>query len=137
MYVLRKLIARKVNIIAAAQLNRDPARGAANDPVKEFKDAYCEQLREAADIEQAAEVILYCKIDNRDEETPYMNYRVLKNRRGVRNVTMSMQIDFSREALDWRQQEFATLNEDAPIPTLTKLTGMASPQIKGRQIVDM
>ena len=53
MYVLRKLIARKVNIIAAAQLNRDPARGAANDPVKEFKDAYCEQLREAADIEQA------------------------------------------------------------------------------------
>lgn len=120
MYVLRKLIARKVNIIAAAQLNRDPARGAANDPVKEFKDAYCEQLREAADIEQAAEVILYCKIDNRDEETPYMNYRVLKNRRGVRNVTMSMQIDFSREALDWRQQEFATLNDDAQIPMLAE-----------------
>ena len=137
MNVLRKLIARKVNIIAAAQLNREPAKGAANDPVKEFKDAYCEQLREAADIEQAAEVILYCKIDNRDEETPYMNYRVLKNRRGVRNVTMSMQIDFSREALDWKQQEFATLNEDAPIPTLTRLTGMASPQMKGRQMVDM
>ena len=114
--VLRGVIARKVNIFAGAQLNREPAKEARNDPVREFQEAYCEQLREAADIEQAAEVILYCRIDARDTENPYMNYRVLKNRRGIRDVTMSMRLDFSREAMDWGRQEFATLRDNFSIP---------------------
>lgn len=68
-------------VFLAAQMNRDNSTESKNDARKEFFNALPEQLREAADIEQAAEIILYLTIDR--ETTPNMlNVRVLKYRNG-------------------------------------------------------
>lgn len=104
MDVIKGLTRKKIAIFAGAQFNREAAKGtkdAANDPKTEFESAYAEQLREAGDLEQGAEIVLYCRAD---KEERYMNYKVLKNRRGRRGVTMSMPVDFSRGFLDWSEQ---------------------------------
>lgn len=104
MDVIKQLTRRKIAIFAGAQFNREAAKGAkdaANDPATEFTSTYAEQLREAGDLEQGAEIVLYCRAD---KGRRYMNYRVLKNRRGQRETTMSMPVDFARGFLDWSDQ---------------------------------
>lgn len=111
---LKELVAARVNLIAGAQLNRDAATRYAN-PRDEFLQTIPEQIREGADIEQAAELILFCKsshevvvdgggiMGHAIGERYYMNYRTLKNRRGANDLAMSFPCDFSR-ALDFTQQ---------------------------------
>lgn len=104
MDVIKGLTRKKIAIFAGAQFNREAAKGtkdAANDPKTEFENTYAEQLREAGDLEQGAEIVLYCRAD---KDGHFMNYRVLKNRRGQREITMSMPVDFSRGFLDWDSQ---------------------------------
>lgn len=104
MDVIKRLTRKKIAIFAGAQFNREAAKGtkdAANDPATEFFNTYVEQLREAGDLEQGAEIVLYCRADKDGE---YMNYRVLKNRRGQRETTMSMPVDFARGYLNWEDQ---------------------------------
>lgn len=104
MDIIKGLTRKKIAIFAGAQFNREAAKGtkdAANDPEAEFRNTYAEQLREAGDLEQGAEIVLYCRAD---KEGRFMNYRVLKNRRGQRETTMSMPVDFSRGFLDWSDQ---------------------------------
>lgn len=66
-------------IFTTAQMTREAAKegGKQKTPTTEFYDVIPEHLREGADIEQAAELILYLKIDN-----GYMNMRTLKHRGG-------------------------------------------------------
>lgn len=104
MDVIKRLTRKKIAIFAGAQFNREAAKGtkdAANDPETEFFNTYVEQLRESGDLEQGAEIVLYCRADKDGE---YMNYRVLKNRRGQRETTMSMPVDFARGYLNWEDQ---------------------------------
>lgn len=126
MDVIKGLTRKKIAIFAGAQFNREAAKGTkdgAVDPETEFRNAYAEQLREAGDLEQGAEIVLYCRAD---KDGRFMNYRVLKNRRGQREITMSMPVDFARGALEWNRQTYATL-----------LNNNAQHNIKTRQIVDM
>lgn len=128
---LKKLVAARVNLIAGAQLNRDAATRYTN-PAEEFLQTIPEQIREGADIEQAAELILFCKsskevvlgeggiMGQAEGERYYMNYRTLKNRRGANDLTMSMPCDFSR-ALDFSQQlKCDLLSSEAAVENTTK-----------------
>lgn len=103
---LKKIYASGVCIFAGAQLNREAARYTTEDSSREFLSTRCEQLREAADIEQAAEMIIFCKYDDAARK---MNYRVLKNRRGARDLMMSMPAYFCNGCLDWGNQDAPTL----------------------------
>lgn len=74
-------------MFASAQMNRDNAKETKNDPAKELWSAIPEQIREAADIEQASEMILYLKfhtatVAGNRYPTTFLNARVLKYRDG-------------------------------------------------------
>lgn len=105
---LKKIYASGTCLFAGAQLNREAARYTTEDSAKEFLGTRCEQLREAADIEQAAEMIIFCKYDDAERR---MNYRILKNRRGARELMMSMRAYFSHGCVDWKSQDVPTLCE--------------------------
>lgn len=102
--IIKTLTRQKVVIFAGAQFNREGARSQV-DAATEFFTEIPEHLREAADLEQAAEIVIYAKIDG---DNYRMNFRVLKNRRGVREITNSMPAQLERGFLDWTGQERAS-----------------------------
>lgn len=115
---VKELIAARVTLFAGAQMNRDVADRKVTAQ-EEFITAICENIREAADIEQAAELILYARGDNRPEiaeqnGTPYMNFRILKNRRGPSDMSMAMAVNWSKGAYDWLHQHTNTFEHGAP-----------------------
>jgi hypothetical protein len=106
METLQPAIAKGWNIFAAAQLNRTiatDAKAAKDKEATEFYTAYPEQIREAADIEQAADMIIYCKIDRRDALQPCLNWRYLKNRRGDPDAAGAFAFSGAYGFLDFEQ----------------------------------
>lgn len=99
-------------VFAGVQMNRTAVTGGSDSGGKkngksrhdrdaaEFYGVYAEQAREAADIEQGADIMLYCKIDN-EEQPAAVNYRILKNRHGANIGTCSIPCDMSYGALHW------------------------------------
>lgn len=84
-------------IFQSAQMNRDNAKETKNDPAKELWLAIPEQIREAADIEQASEMILYLKIhkttvDKDKYPTSFLNLRILKYRDGEKEQAVAVPI---------------------------------------------
>jgi len=82
-------------VFLAAQMNREGAKASGNKYAAEFYGAYSELLREAADIEQAAEMILYLTIDR---DTNRLNMRLLKYRNGDADQAASAPIRWSVRA---------------------------------------
>lgn len=110
---LQPLIADGALILAAAQFNRTAATANAGDIAGEFWGAYAEQIREAADIEQAAEMIIYCVVDNNAVPDPVMNLRLLKNRRGSRELSAGIPVRFAYGGLHWDEIGQTTLQNPA------------------------
>lgn len=96
-------------IFLAAQMNRDNSKETKGNAAKEFFSAIPEQLREAADIEQAAEIILYLTID-RETIPSVLNMRVLKYRNGDAR-------QYAGAPIDWRTR--AARLADIQEPTYT------------------
>lgn len=107
---IQPLISSGVTIFAAAQMNREGARGSINNKALEFWEAIPEQIREAGDLEQAAEKILFCVIDKSKPEH-VANIRLLKNRRGSSDLSVGIPLDYDKGGLKWAQQSRATLLE--------------------------
>lgn len=105
-------------VFLAAQMNRDNSKEVKNDAAKEFFGAIPEQLREAADIEQAAEIILYLTIDR--ESTPnVLNMRVLKYRNGDARQYAGAPIDWRTRAACLADLREPTYRPDAKPQRIT------------------
>ena len=102
-------------IYLAAQMNREGARDAKNDPVKEFAEVIPENIRLAADVEQAAEMIIYSTIDRRNTSAPYLNMKLLKYRKGDKEQAAAFPICWGANAIDLTVPVAPTLeNKEAP-----------------------
>ena len=97
MDVLSEVSNEGATIFLAAQMNREIAKEAKNDKWTEFKTAYCEQIREGADIDHAAEMILYSTIvtDPNDEKSGKLLIKTMKHRSGTHDLYAMADIDFN------------------------------------------
>lgn len=109
---IQPLISSGVTIFAAAQMNREGARNSINDKGKEFWEAIPEQIREAGDLEQAAEKLLFCVIDKTKPEH-FANIRLLKNRRGSSDLSVAIPLDYDKGGLQWGTQRISTFSESS------------------------
>lgn len=116
-------------VFLAAQMNREGAKASGNKYAAEFYGAYSELLREAADIEQAAEMILYLTIDR---DTNRLNMRLLKYRNGDADQAASVPIKWSVRAALLSQIDRPSLidpeNKDQPRKDETKAAYAADEQ---------
>jgi len=117
-------------MFVAAQVDRTAVKNASTYKTQrekhaaEFYEMIAENLREAADLEQSGQKILYFTIDgdvaseNTGEQEFWLNMRLLKNRNGHDRLYASAKIDFARRAIDFN-------NIDKP--TLPTLDGSTKP----------
>lgn len=106
---IRKVIAETgAVIIMAAQMNRIPAGEAKGDACKEFELVQCEHLREGADFEQAAELIMYVVADQLDEYRS-INLKVMKYRGGRTDISASFPTYYESSFVDFSNPSRATL----------------------------
>lgn len=83
-------------IFIAAQMNRDNPKETKGDPAAELWNAIPEQLREAADIEQAADMIFYLKLNTTgNPPQTFLNMRVMKYRDGESEQAAAIPIRWS------------------------------------------
>ena len=92
----------------AAQMNRIPAGEAKGDAAKEFELAQPEHLREGADLEQAAELILYL-VSDRNDYFKNINVKVMKNRSGPSDLSATLPTYYDSSFVDWGRASRATL----------------------------
>ena len=95
-------------IFMAAQMNRIPAGEAKGDAAKEFELAQPEHLREGADLEQAAELILYL-VSDRNDYFKNINVKVMKNRSGPSDLSATLPTYYDSSFVDWGRASRATL----------------------------
>ncbi len=109
-------------IFQSAQMNRDNAKETKNDPAKELWLAIPEQIREAADIEQASEMIMYLKLHTVTVQgdrypTTFLNMRILKYRDGESEQAAAVPIRWLV-----RTGDFAKLREPTLPPANVNIT---------------
>ena len=117
---LQPLTANGLLIFAGVQMNRTAVTGGGqknggkdknvnrhDSDTAEFYGVYSEQAREAADIEQAADMMLYCKVD-KERRPEAVNYRLLKNRHGASDGTCSIRCNMATCAFQWETINAAT-----------------------------
>lgn len=117
---LQPMIAKGRPIFAGVQMNRTAATDAKGQKqlttkeqnALEFYGTYAEQIREAADLEQAADMILYSKIDH-DLYPAAVNLRLLKYRRGNPDGACSIRSELSTGALQWDTLNLPTYRDTA------------------------
>lgn len=96
-------------MFVGAQMSREVIKGippkATGDARRaaEFFGAMPEQMREAADLEQSAEKIIYLTIQNRDGDNGLLNIRLLKNRRGIKDLYGSAEMYAGQRTVDFEK----------------------------------
>jgi hypothetical protein len=109
---LKNAAQRNAIMFVGAQVDRSAIKAAhvKNNPqAQEFHSMERENLREAADLEQSANRIIYLTIDDKSmaddygSHVSYLNMRLLKNRQGTEHLYASAPIHFDRWTIDFAQ----------------------------------